>query len=106
VHPGETPEQAAHRELREEAGWAAGRLDWVSSYLTSKSVCDETAHLYVAHDLTRASAPADDTEFLEVATFPFGEVLRMVLACEIRDSMTVIAVLLAERERRGAPQEA
>ncbi len=47
IKPGETPEQAALRELQEEVGYTAGRLDWVSSYYTSKSVCVETAHHFL-----------------------------------------------------------
>jgi ADP-ribose pyrophosphatase len=99
VKPGETPEQAAQRELQEEIGYAAGRLDWVSTYYTSKSVCDETAHLYIGYDLVPAALLPDETEFFEHATMPFAEVLEQVLRSEIRDSMTVIAVLHAARQR-------
>lgn len=99
IHPDETPEAAAQRELAEEAGYVAGRLEPVSTYYTSKSVCDETAHLFIGHDLTRHQLPPDDTEFFEIATFPFDEVLRMVNASEIRDGMTVIAVLHAALRR-------
>jgi ADP-ribose pyrophosphatase len=99
VHEGETLEQAAQRELAEEAGYHAGRLVHVSSYYTSKSICDETAHLYVGEDLTPASVPPDETEFLERRTFPFDEALRMVLEGEIMDSMSVIGLLLAARRR-------
>jgi ADP-ribose pyrophosphatase len=99
VHAGETPETAARRELQEEIGHTAGRLDWVSSYYTSKSVCQETAHLFLGHDLAPSILAPDDTEFLEIAAFPFQEVLDMVNRSEIRDSMTVIAVLHAARLR-------
>jgi hypothetical protein len=58
-------------------------------------VCDETAHLFLGHDLTQHHLPPDDTEFIEVATFHFDDVLRMVRDSEIRDGMTVIAVLHA-----------
>jgi ADP-ribose pyrophosphatase len=95
IKPGETPESAAQRELAEEAGCEAGRLVPVSVYYTSKSVCDETAYLYLGYDLTQRHLPPDDTEFFEIATFSFDEVLRMVRASEIRDGMTVIAVLHA-----------
>jgi ADP-ribose pyrophosphatase len=71
----------------------------VSTYHTSKSVMDETAHLFVAEGLTGAVAPPDDTEFLDVASFPFLDALRMVLEGEIVDSMTIIAVLEAARRR-------
>src|SRR5439155_17609791 len=56
VHPGESLEAAAQRELMEEAGYRAGRLTWVNSYFTSKSVCQEVAHLYVGRDLVAVGA--------------------------------------------------
>lgn len=99
VHQGETLEQAAQRELAEEAGYHARRLIHVNSYYTSKCICDETAHLYLGEDLTPAEAPPDDTEFLERRIFAFDEALRMVLECEIMDSMSVIALLLVARRR-------
>ena len=97
VKSGESPEAAALRELREEVGYTAERLVPVSTYYTSKSICDETAHLYLGYDLARSALPPDDTEFFEVAVFPFDEVLEMVVRSEIRDGMTVIAVLHAAR---------
>jgi ADP-ribose pyrophosphatase len=99
VHQGESLEQAAQRELAEEAGYHAGRLVHVSSYYTSKCICDETAHIYIGQDLTAASAPADDTEFLERKVFSFDRALEMVLAGEIMDSMSVIGLLMAARQR-------
>jgi ADP-ribose pyrophosphatase len=99
VHAGEELEEAAQRELAEEAGYRAGRLVQVSSYYTSKCICDETAHLYIGKELTPAELPPDDTEFLERRVFPFNEALRMTLEGEIMDSMSVIALLLAARER-------
>jgi ADP-ribose pyrophosphatase len=99
IRIGEMPEQAAQRELMEEAGYRADQLTWVSSYYTSKSVCVETAHLYLGRDLVIAAAPPDETEFFERAILSFDEVFQMVVASEIRDSMTVIAVLHAARLR-------
>ena len=99
VHEGESLEQAAQRELAEEAGYLAGRLIHVSSYYTSKCICDETAHIYVGQDLTPAQASPDDTEFLERRIFVFDDALRMALEGEIMDSMSVIGLLLAARQR-------
>lgn len=99
VKEGETLEQASQRELAEEAGYHAGRLIHISSYYTSKSVCDETAHLYIGQALTPAQVPPDDTEFLERRIFPFAEALRMALDGEIMDSMSVLGLLLAARQR-------
>jgi ADP-ribose pyrophosphatase len=99
VFQGETAEEAARRELQEEIGYTAERLQWVSTFQTSKSVCDETAYLFLGYGLKQAVLPPDETEFLEVAVFPFDEVVEMVNRSEIRDAMTVIAVMHAARLR-------
>jgi ADP-ribose diphosphatase len=96
---GETLEAAAQRELAEEAGYRADRLVKLCAFHSSKSVVDETAHIYVAEGLHPVTGPGDDTEFIEVRTFPFDEVVRMVDASEIRDALTVVAVLHAARGR-------
>ena len=99
VHTGESVEAAAQRELLEETGHRAGRLTHVSTYHTSKSVIDETAHLFFGEDMVQLALAPDDTEFLEVRPFPFREVEQMVLSGEIVDSMTIVAVLRAARMR-------
>lgn len=101
VRPGEELLEAARRELREEIGYDAGELQPVSIYYPSKSVMHEIAHLYLGRGLVRSVEVPDETEFFEVASFPFEQVLGMVLANEIRDSMTVIAVLHAACLRGG-----
>jgi 8-oxo-dGTP pyrophosphatase MutT (NUDIX family) len=101
VKPGESLAEAARRELQEEAGYDARHLQQVSSYFTSKSIMQETAHLFIGRELVQVKAVPDETEFLEVDVFPFDRVLHMVIDSEIRDSMTVIAVLLAARLRSG-----
>jgi ADP-ribose pyrophosphatase len=97
MHRGESREDAAQRELAEEIGYRAGKLIWLSTLQTSKSVVDETAHLFLGEGLVKLELPPDETEFIEVRPFPFTEVLRMVLRSEITDSMTIIAVLHAAR---------
>ena len=93
---------AAQRELAEESGYRAGRLEPVCVYHTSKSVMDETAHLFLAFDLTRSTEgrpEPDETESFQVRAHRFEEVLAMVDSGEIVDSMTIIAVLQAQRRR-------
>ncbi len=99
VKAGEALEEAAQRELMEEAGVRAGRLTLVNEHFTSKSVCYEIAHLYLGEDLQKAALPPDETEFFEVRRFPLAQALQMVLTSEIRDSMSVVAILLAARAR-------
>lgn len=99
VHPGESLEDAAQRELREEIGYTAARLMRLPSYHTSKSVVDETASLFCADGLAPAPSPPDDTEFIEVRPVPFEQAIRLVETGEIKDSMTVIAILHVARQR-------
>jgi ADP-ribose pyrophosphatase len=108
VGTGERIEHAAQRELTEESRYRAGRLEPVCSYHTSKSVMDETAHLFLAFDLTRVrdGPEPDETESFEVRPHRFDQVLGMVDTGEIVDSMTIIAVLQAERRRAGRPPAA
>lgn len=101
VHAGESLEEAARRELREEIGYTAARLTPLPSFHTSKSVVDETAALFWAEDLSPAPSPPDETEFIEVRLVPFARALHMVETGEITDSMTVIAVLRVARQRSG-----
>jgi ADP-ribose pyrophosphatase len=93
VDPGESPHVAAKRELGEEAGYDAGRLDPLGTFHTSKAHCDEVAHLFVAHELRPVERVPDPTEELERGACPFNDVLAMVLDGRIVDSMTIIAVL-------------
>ena len=105
MHPGESPVATAQRELAEEVGYRAGRLEPLPDFLTSKSVVDETATLFLGYDLEPVVADTtDDTEFLEVATFAFDDVVAMVVEGEIVDAMTIVAVLHAERRRSLRPR--
>lgn len=92
VERGEPHGAAATRELAEEAQ-VTGTLTYLGSYHTSKSVMDETAHLYLARDLAPVTAQCEETEFLRVRRVPFAQALEMVLSGEIVDSMTIIAIL-------------
>lgn len=99
VRPGESEPAAAQRELAEEAGYEADRLVKLCTFHSSKSVVDETAHIYLAEGLRPVSRESDETEFIEVRAFALDDVVRMVETSEIRDAMTVVAVLHALRRR-------
>jgi len=81
-------------------GFDAAELEPISTYYTSKSIMHEIAHLYIGQGLTQVQARPDETEFLEIEVFPFETVLKMVLESEVRDSMTILAVLIAARRSR------
>lgn len=101
VERGEDLEVAARRELREEAGYDARTLTRLARFVSSKSVMDEHATVYLGEDLTPApDAIPDATEIIGVEAMPWSQVLEMVLEGDIEDAMTVVAVLRADRLRR------
>ena len=93
VLPGEDPLTAAQRELREEAGYRAGRLEFLTRFHPANAYLDEIGYCYIARDLAPDPLPADDDEFFERELLPFSEVLRMVLTDEITESYSKIAIL-------------
>ncbi len=91
--PGEDPVAAAQRELREEGGYRAERLEFLTRFYPSAAYVDETALCYVASGLTPDPLPSDDDEFFERGVFPLDEVVRMTLFGEITESFSKVAIL-------------
>ena len=89
----EAPEACAHRELREEAGLAAGRLDRLTTILTTPGFTDEAIHLFLATDLATVPMAREPDEFIEVVAKPLSEVLVGIRDGEIRDGKTIAAIL-------------
>ena len=94
---GEDPFEAAVRELSEETGLTAGRLEPIGRICTSPGISSELLHLYLATDLQRGESHPDENEFLNVEWIPLEELVRAAMAGEIDDAKTVIAVLKADR---------
>ena len=97
VHPGEDLVAAAQRELGEEAGYEAGALEKILSFDTNKALMAERCHLYRGTALRPVPTQRDQTEFMEVGSFPLDEALAKVYAGEISAAMTVVALLHAAR---------
>ena len=100
-HDGEDPEVSARRELREETGLSAVRLELISRTHLSNSVSDEVAYLYRGTDLTMGPSEPEGTERLEVRRVSWETAWEMVQRGKITDAMSVIA-LMHEAIRRGA----
>ena len=98
--PGEPPEDAALRELREETGLEAERLEFLAASHLSNSVSDELGIIYRATGLTEGTYAPEGTERLAVRRMDWDEVWGMLHNGTITDSMSVIA-LLHEAVRRG-----
>ena len=87
------PQVSAERELREEAGIVALRWTEILRMDLSNSASDEEVVLYVAQGLTFFEPEPDHNEELVLRKLPFAELYAMVTRGEVRDSLTVAAVL-------------
>jgi len=90
---GEAPEQCARRELKEEVGVTAGRLERLTTIWTTPGFTDERIHLFWAADLAAGAHAREPDEFIEVVPKPLSEVLAMVRNGDICDGKTVVAIL-------------
>ena len=87
------PMVSAQRELLEETGIVAEQWDAVLHMDLSNSASDEEAVVYVARGLSFQEAQPDSTEELRQRKLPFAELVDLVMRGEIRDAITVAAVL-------------
>jgi ADP-ribose pyrophosphatase len=97
LEPGEPPEACARREIREEIGMAAEKIQKIGEFFLAPGYSTEYMHVFLATGLRRDPLPGDPDEFLSVETYPVIEVLRMVAGGEIQDAKTLAALLVAQR---------
>jgi ADP-ribose pyrophosphatase len=100
---GEPPEVTANRELAEEVGLRAGRLELLAEFHNSPGFCDEHSFVFLGREL--ADAPRQlhgvEEQHLRVERYPLGEVAGMIERGEITDAKTIIGLLLTLRRVGG-----
>ena len=99
---GERPEVGAARELKEELGLAAARLEKLSEFFVSPGFCEEKMWVYLATELSEGEQALEDDENLEVVRLPIADALEMITSGEIQDAKTIIGLMLAA-PRVGSP---
>lgn len=95
LNKGERPEEGAARELEEELGFAAGRLEKLSEFFVSPGFCEEKMWLYLATEMTQTKQQLEEDEIVDVVRLPFAQALEMITAGEIEDAKTIIGLMLA-----------
>lgn len=90
---GEDPEACARRELREEAGATAERIERLTTIYTTPGFTDERIHLFLATGIQVAEPDHQFDEFIEVTTRPLSVLLEMIRSGEIVDAKSIVALL-------------
>ncbi|MDE5598735.1 MAG: NUDIX hydrolase [Lachnospiraceae bacterium] len=84
---------AAARELEEETGYKAGKLELLIKLRTTVAFCNEKIDVYLATDLQPSKQNLDDDEFINVELHDIDELVQMIYDCKIEDSKTVAALM-------------
>jgi ADP-ribose pyrophosphatase len=93
LEPGEEPLACARRELTEETGAIAGRIEHLTTVYTTPGFTDEQIHLFVASDIEPGEPNREADEFIEVKAVPLSETLAMIKEGEIVDAKSIVALL-------------
>jgi len=101
LEPGESPESCAHRELQEETGCTAERVERLTTVYTTPGFTDERIHLFMATGLTRGEARREADEFVENETMTLSHALEMIERGEIVDAKTAVTLMFAAGFRAG-----
>ena len=101
IEPGESWKECARRELEEEAGMRAGKLERLTTIHTTPGFTNEEIHLYAAFDLRRGVARTDEDEFLETRRMPLSRALELARSGEMTDGKSLVALFYFASFRRG-----
>ena len=101
LEKGEDPQGCAVRELSEETGYTAGKFTYLGEVYPSPGYCHESLYIYLATELKAGVQHLDADEFLHMEVIPLEELVREIMAGNVRDAKTIIGVLKAEKLLRG-----
>lgn len=94
IDPGESPEETAARELEEEVGFTAGRLEKLAAFYTTPGFCSELLHLFLARDLEPGQRAGDEDEELSVHRYAPKQLEKLIGRGKIVDAKTLIGLHL------------
>ena len=93
---GETPEECASREIREEIGFSANDLQKIGEIYLAAGYITEKNHIFLARQLSESPLQQDDDEFLETISISIQKAYAMARSGQISDSKTLAAFFLAQ----------
>ncbi|MFZ6028130.1 MAG: NUDIX hydrolase [Chloroflexota bacterium] len=96
LETGEDPEVCAHRELREEIGMSAGKMEPLGDFYLAPGYSSEHMYVYLATRLEENPLPGDEDEFLSVEIIPAKKALEMLTQGAFKDAKSLAALALAQ----------
>jgi ADP-ribose pyrophosphatase len=94
LEPAEDPPACAHRELVEEIGYEAARMEKITEILPAPGYTDERIHIFLATGLTLTEQNLEDDEILDVEVVSLERALEMIRQGEIQDGKSIVGILL------------
>lgn len=94
LEPGESPEDCAIRELREETGRIAARLEYLTTIFPSPGYSNEVIHIYMAEVGGRAEQKTEPDEAISIVCLSLDEAIKMIWDRKIRDAKTITGLLM------------
>ncbi len=97
IDPGEAPADTAARELEEEVGQRAGRVEELGWIWTTPGFADEKIYLYAGFDLAPVDSRPEDDELIESFRVSLDDALKMIWRGELTDAKSALALIHAAR---------
>jgi len=102
IEPGEDPEAAVRREMREETGYLPGKVERLGGFYSTPGYCTEYLYLYLATDLVPSPLQAEDTENIKLIRVPISQISSLVTSGKICDAKTIAGLLSFLEYRNSA----
>ena len=93
IDPGEEPEVAVQREMREETGYLPRKVEWLGGFYASPGYCTEYLYLYLATDLIPSPVSAEDTESIKLVRVPITQIPGLITSGTICDAKSIAGLL-------------
>ena len=96
IDPGEKPLEAAVRELKEETGYTAEKVEFLTQFYPSVGYSEEMLYLYLCTGLTPGETNFDENEAIDIEEVELDRLFKMAMSGEIDDAKTLIAILMVK----------
>ncbi|MAG15408.1 MAG: NUDIX hydrolase [Dehalococcoidales bacterium] len=106
INPGERPETAVRREMREETGYLPRKVSKLGGFYSAPGYCSEYLYLYLATDLISSQLHAEDTAEIRLVRLPTNQILNTITLGGICDAKSIAGLLTYLSSRKEPPKTA